>query len=580
MAPAAPVRKVVRFENFEVDLLAGQLRKGRVKLKLADQSFEALAILLEHAGEVVTREHLRRRLWPQDVFVDFDNNLNTVIARLREALGDSAEHPRFIETLPKHGYRFIANVFKAAPTTLPRPAPRARMVVLPFVNLSGDPAQEYFSDAVTEEIISELAAMAPGQLAVIARTTAMHYKATRKDVAQIGSELGVNYVLEGSVRRASDRISVSAQLIQAADQMHLLARKYDGELRDLFRIERMVTQAIAKHFGVGDRRSSREPTTDLQAYDLYIQGRYHFAKASPDGLCKAKQYFEGAIARDPEFALAYDGIAEIYWYIGFFGFARPKDVLSTGIYHALRALEIDNTLAETHALLAQYRKLLDYDWSEVRRELARALELNPASPSVRLSYAVNGLMPHGRMEQAVTELQIALESDPLSMPTRIWLALMLLLWRHYDLAAEQALTLLERDPAFHWAHLVLGVAHREMRNFDESIAAHRRAADLSGDSPLMLGWLGLALGQSGAHAEARALLDRLRAMASKTYVPPSSFAWIHFGLGETNSAFECCNQAIEARDDMMMAIKSYAFLDPFRAHPCYLALLRKMNLEP
>jgi TolB-like protein len=573
MPDAASPPKVVRFGNFEADLAAGHLRKHGIKLKLVDQSFEVLAILLEHAGEVVTREDLRRRLWPERVFVDFDNNLNSAMARLREALSDSAEHPRFIETLPKRGYRFIASLSQPAPA-------RPRLLVLPFANLSGDPAQEYFSDAMTEEIVGALAGLAPEHLAVIARTTAMHYKGSQKAIARIGRELAVDYVVEGSVRRSDDRVVVSVQLIQVSDQTHLWTKRYDAELRDLFSIESAAAQAIAGQIGVTPRRAARKPTEDLQAYNLYIEGRHHSYKGTPEGIAKAKHCFEEAIARDPEFALAYDALAELHWYLGFLGFAAPKEACSTGMFYALRALEIDNTLGETHALLGMYREELDYNWPEVHAEMARALELDPTSPVVRLRYAVSGLMPQGRIEEAVMEIEHALESDPLSTMSRTWLGVMLLLGRRYDRAIDQARLVLELDPTSYWGHLVIGSSYREKRMFEEAITAHRKAAELSGGSPLMLGWLGLALALSGCTAEARAVLARLHGIAHATYVPPASFAWIHVGLGETDSAFEWMDRAIDARDRMIVPIKTYPFLDPLRRDPRYLALLRRMNLEP
>ena len=226
--------ELVRFEAFEVDLSAGRLYKHGMKISLRDQPFQVLALLLEHPGEVVTREQLRRRLWPDEVFVDFENNLNTAVARLREALGDSAEHPHFIETLPKRGYRFLAALSKGFPSQEGTPVKTARLVVLPFVNLSGDLTQEYFSDAMTDEIITALAGLAPAQLAVIARTTAMHYKGSQKELSQIGRELSVDYVVEGSVRQAGGQIVANMQLIRVADQMHLWAKRYEVEASDLF----------------------------------------------------------------------------------------------------------------------------------------------------------------------------------------------------------------------------------------------------------------------------------------------------------------------------------------------------------
>jgi TolB-like protein/Tfp pilus assembly protein PilF len=581
---AAEPSRLVRFGDYEVDVSAGCLRKCGLKISLREQSFQVLAALLEHPGEVVTREELRKRLWAKDVYVEFDNNLNSAMARLREALSDPAEHPRFIETLPKRGYRFIATLSKPA-------APRARLLVLPFANLSGDPAQEYFSDAMTDEVISEFAGLAPEQLAVIARTTAMHYKGSHKDVSEVGRELAVDYVVEGGVRRTGDRIAVNAQLIRVKDQTNVWAQRYDAHLNDIFEMQGCIARGIAAHIGItpiaargrvgeaAGEASARKPTEDLAAYNEYIQGRFYLAKLTPAAFAEARQHFEEAIARDPNFALAYDSLAEIYWWQGYLGFMRPVDAFSTGGLYALRALEIDNTLAETHALLAQYHKQLDYNWPEVEREMARALALNPTSPVVRVRYAMNALMPHGRLEEAVAELEAALEFDPLSTYTRTMLAITFILWHRYDQAIAEARRLLEIDPSAYWGYLVLGSSYRELRRFEEAIAAHRRAVELSGGTAAMLGWLGLSLGLGGKKAEARGLLNRLHEMTKQAYVPPSSLAWTYLGLGQIDSAFEWLDRAVDARDQLMMPIKSYAFFDPIRTDPRFLSLLRKMKLE-
>ncbi len=572
MPPVPPQPGTIRFGNFEVDLPAGRLRKRGVCLRLRQQSLEILAILLQHPGEVITREELRRHLWPEDVFVDFDNNLNSAVARLREALGDSAEKPRFIETLHKHGYRFIAEL---SPSATHRP----RLLVLPFANLSGDPAQESFGDAMTDAVITELAGVGHEFLAVIARTTAMHLKGSPKDIAQIGRELSVDYVVEGSVLRNQGRIGINVQLIEVGSQSHLWAKKYDADLRDLFGMQRAIVQEISAQIGVVPPRAVRKPTEDLDAYKLYIQGRHLMFQLTPENMAKAKQCFEQAVARDAKFALAYDSLAELHWYLGFFGMLPPKQASSTGVLAAMRALELDNTLAETHALLGWFRKELDFDWPEVHREMSQALELSPASPVVRFRYAKGELLPHGRIEEAIAEIESALESDPLSMDMRLWLGNMFWLGRHYDRAIEQARQVLELAPGYVTAHLVIGMYYREKGLFDKAIAAHRKAVDLSGGAPVTLGWLGLALAQSGNTAEAKALLKRLNAIAGHAYVPPTSIAWIHLGLGETSNALTWMDRAIEARDHMMTPIKTYPFLDSIRSDRRYLELLRKMNLN-
>ncbi len=580
---------VVRFDCFEVDLSAGQLLKRGIRIGLRDQSFQILASLLEHPGQVVSREELRRRLWRDQVFVDFDNNLNAAIARLREALGDSAEHPHFIETLPKRGYRFLGAVSETCPVE-PVPARRAKLVVLPFVNLSGDPAQEYFSDAMTDEIITELAALCPDHLAVIARTTTMHYKSCQKDVAQIGRELNVDYALEGGVRRWDDNLSINVQLVQTSDQTHLFARKYEARLRDIFNTQACIAQAIASSIpstsgklniaepGVGRRR--RKPTEDPVAYNLYLQGRYQMRQAIPASLAAAKEYFERALARDPQFALAYYALAEMHWWTGFQGFVRPKDAFSTGVFAALRAIEVDPSLAQAHALLGSYRKELDYNWPEVHREMRLALELDPSSPEALFCYAGSYLMAQGRLQESLETLQGALELDPLSQLVRWGLTLDLYLARLYERALEQVEISIGIDPSYFFSYFWAGLVRGEQGNFDEAIAALRTGIQLSGGAPLVWGALGLTLGRSGRTQEARKVLSELHAMASQMYVLPSSFAWIHIGLGEVDQAFTWMERAIDDRDPIIVPIKNYPFLDPFREDLRFHALLRKMNLDP
>lgn len=584
----------LRFDCFEVDVAAGQLRKRGARIHLRGQSFQVLELLLTHPGEVVTREKLRRQLWPTDVFIDFENSLNAAVARLREALGDSADHPRFIETLPRRGYRFIAAASQptAAPTAAP--AKRVRLLVLPFVNASGDPAQEYFSDAMTDDVITELAALAPGELAVIARTTAMRYKGTQKDVARIGRELNVDFIVEGGVRRADARIGLNVQVVRPSDQEHVFAKRYDEDPADVFALQGRVAREVADNVvgaaGVeglrfreaGGSRATRKPTDDVVAYNEYVQG-LHFVDhlgAGSKGHETARAHLEKALARDPDFALAHEALAHMYSVLGYIGFMPPKDAFAAGILHAVRALEIDSTRAEPHALIAQYHKQLGYDWTAIEQELARALELNPASPLVRMLYAVGWLMPQGRLREAIAELDRALEWDPLCYQLHFWRAIMFSLSREADRVIDGARVMIELEPASPYGPWLLGVGLSRIGLFDEALAALRTAVDLSAGSALMLGWYGLILGVGGRADEGRDVLDRLETMNRATYVPPASFAWVYLGLRDVDRAFEWLDRAVEAHDQLMMPIKTYAFFDPIHNDPRFHALLRKMKLEP
>ncbi len=578
-------RKVVRFGEFEADLQAGSLSRRGVKVRVRHQLFTALSMLLERAGEVVTREELQKRLWPGDVFVDFEVDLNTTIARLREALGDSADHPRYIETLPKRGYRFLLTPSEGGPTETPEGERRARIVVLPFANAGGDPSEEYFSDSMTDEIITALCGAAPQQLAVIARTTTMHFKNSKKDVARIGRELGVDYVVEGGVRRSDGHVAMNIQLIQTSDQTHLFAGKYGAEMQDVFSLQTRIAEDIAKHipslhglrFG---GRHRKKPTEDVPAYQLYLQGRRHMLVLTPKSLADARRCFGEALARDPQFALAYDGLGESYWWLGFFGFIAPKQASFEGFGAALRAVEIDPSLGETHALLGQFRQKVDYNWPEVRREMMVAMEMDPSSPLVRARYAVSYLMPLGHIQEALEHARRGLEIDPLSWELNLWRATFYWLARDYEHAVPAAQAFVDIDPEAWGPQFIMGSILRDSGNMKEGLVHQRQAVQRSGGSAQMLGFLAYDLARIGETEEARSLLERIRAIAAKMYVSPSSFAWAHLGLGEYDEAIARLGETIDDRDSMIVPIKTYPFLDPLRSDPRFDALIRKMNLEP
>lgn len=583
---------VVRFGCYEFDAAAEELRRRGTKVPLRDQPLKVLAALLQRHGEVVTRDDLRRALWPDDFFVDFENSLNTAIARLRKALRDSATKPRFIETLPRRGYRFIAPVVEDSSPPSHLAAARTKLVVLPFLNLSGDPEQEYFSDAMTEEVITDLAALASKRVGVIARTTAMRYKGTGKDVAQIGRELGVAHVVEGGVRRDGDRLTVTAQLIRVSDQTHLLARRYDGDLHGVFDIRSSIARAVVDCLELRGETNVPEPrnrpSVDLSSWNELIQGRYVFNQPTPERMERAKRHFEAALDIDPGFALAHDALAEFYSYLGYFGIIRPIDAYSVGISHALAAVDADPSLAEAHAVLTEYHKQLDYNWSAAKRQMEKALELDPASPLVRCRHALAILMPRNRIDEAIREVERALELDPLSAYAQTWLGLMLLFGRDYDRAISEARRLQELEPASPWPHFVIGIACRQKyadaaqsgnpmpELADEAIREHRMAVELSAGLNYHLGWLGLALGVCGHEAEAREVLARLERSAQ--YNLPTNLGQIHYGLGEIDAAFEYFDRAIEERDQNMMPILSYAHWDPIRSDPRFAQLVRKMKL--
>jgi serine/threonine-protein kinase len=456
----------------------------------------------------------------------------------------------------------------------------ASIAVLPFVNMSGAEEDDYLCEGLAEEIINVLTRI-PG-LRVIARTSSFAVGRMELDVREAGTRLDVGTILEGSVRRAGERVRVTAQLINTGDGGHMWSERFDRELTDVFALEDEIAEAIAARLRVDLKRTEgeqRRPVVDVEAHNAFLEGRYYFARATPDALAQAMACFKQAIEHDPSFALAFDSLAELHWYLGFFGGVPPRDAFSQSTWHALHALELDDTLAETHALLGMLRKELDYNWPEVERELRRARELNRKSPLVRLRYAISGLLPLGRIDEAAAEVEATLESDPLSVFARWWVSVMAYLGRRPERMLDEGRHMIALDPAHFLGHWAVGMACTERNDeLDEAVTALEKAHELSGGNSLTLGFLAYAYGRAGRPDDARGLLEQTEAMATESYVPPSTLALGHVGLDDWDSAFDWWNQTIEVRDPFIMPIKTYPFFDPVRDDPRYLAMLDRMNL--
>jgi TolB-like protein/Flp pilus assembly protein TadD len=454
-------KTVVRFGPFEADLRAGELRKHGVKLKLVGQPFEVLAMLLECPGQLVTREELRARLWPTDTFVDFDHGLNAAVNKLRDVLNDSAEKPNYVETLPRRGYRFISAVgFHDSQTLLGEPSsPKIQsLVVLPLENLSKDPEEEYFTDGMTDQLITNLAQI--GALRVISRTSAMRYKGTKKSLPEIARELHVDAVVEGAVMWAGGRVRISAQLIEAPTDNHLWAASYERDLRDVLSMQEEVTRAIVSEIRVKltaqeqARLANRHPINP-EAYKLYLKGRYHWNKRSLEGFQKAIEYFQLAAAKDPAYALAYVGLADTYTYFSFFDVVPPREAMPKAKAAAARALEIDNRLGEAHVSLGYVSYMYDWDWPAAGKHFEQALTLNPAYSRAHTFYPFY-LSSLGRSEEALAVAKHSLDLDPASPAVSHSLTVQLYLARQFDQAIEQSHKTLELDPNFAISYATLG----------------------------------------------------------------------------------------------------------------------------
>jgi len=570
--------RTVRFGAFMADLHSGELYKQGRKIKLQQKPFQILAVLLDRPGEVVTREELRREIWPPDTFVDFDHSLKTAISKIREALGDSAEKPRYLETLSRRGYRFIATVEEQS--TAASFGDQIRLAVLPFENLSNDREQEYFSDGMTDETIAQLGSAQPQQLAVIARTSAMHYKRTDKRLDQIGQELNVNHIVEGSVRRAGDRVRITAQLVRVSDQTHLWAHSYERDLRDMLALQSEVARAISDEIQVKltpqhwARNVSALPA-NRQAYEAYLRGRYCWNRRTPEGIQKGIDYFQQAIAHDSSYALAYAGLADGYRIQAVCGWLAPRIAREKALAAASKALEIDDQLSEAHRAVGAVRFRFDWEWKQSEAELLRALELNPSDAEAHRVYALY-LQAVGKVEEAVAEVERARELDPLSLLMETALGRALYFARRYEAAITQCRRALELDPDYIPAHFNLGRALVETGRGGEAIGEFKKASR-RGDV-LYLAGLGYAYGRAGQQERARGVLKRMETLAGRSYVSAYEMAKVHMGLEQLERAVEWLERAYAERAVGVVAVKVDPVFDALHPDPRFQALWRRMGL--
>ncbi len=608
--------RAVRFGVFEVDLRTGELRKQGLKIRLQEKPFQVLSSLLERAGEMVTREELRAKLWPEDTFVDFDHSINIAINKLREALGDAAENPRFIETLARRGYRFITPVElmeaegkpprPPAPSVdvSPLPAPvltgvrpasmgvgivaaraaspeRIMLVVLPFNNLSGNPEQDYFSDGLTEEMITQLGRLRPERLGVIARTSAMTYRRTCKTALEIGEELGVDYLLEGSVRRAEDRVRITAQLIHASDQTHLWAETYDRKLADILDIQRDVGERVAQSLEVellpGQAAvSSRASTRNPAAYEAYLRGRYDWNKRSEKEFSRAIVYFQQALERDPRYALAHVGVADSYILFAAYHYLAPRDAFPKARAAALKALEIDDHLADAHSSLATVSLWYEWDWPAAARGLDRALELDPGYAPAHY-FSAHYWAAMGKLDGAIREMERARELDPLSLSINATLGWMFYLARRYDEAIAHYQRTLEMDSAFLYARHWLGQAFEQKGMFKEAIAEFKKATSLT-ENPLPALGLAHAYTLAGKKSEALKASGELEKLSARRYISSYYLAAINVRLGEIDRAFEWLEKAFVERSLWLIYVRAEPMFDALGADPRFHDLIRRVGL--
>lgn len=556
MSPLSSSRAIIRFADFLVDLHSGELRKGGIRIKLQVQPFQILQVLLEHAGEVVTREELQKRIWPADTFVDFDHGLNNAIKKLREALGDDAEKPRFIETLSKRGYRFIAPVEELGNGARVPAGPAAdvsvdSIAVLPFTCMSADLEDEFFADGMTEEIINALAQIE--QLHVVARTSAFSFKGKYIDVRAVGKRLNVRTVLLGSVRRAENELRITAQLINVEDGYHLWSDRYDRELKDIFEIQDEIARAIAERLKITLKVGEQEPlvragTKNLEAYQLYVKGRALLYRRG-GAISRAAECFEREVALDPDYALAWAGLADSHTVLGYYGLARPEANMPKALEAARRAVALAPSLAEAHNAIAMASLMGAWDRANAEREFLRAMGLNPRYTQARDWYALFYLaLSEGRLEEAVAQAKLALESDPLSSYAHGVYGFICGCAGKYPQAIQAGRRAVELDSESYLAHFVLQEALRLSEKLEESVAAGELALAISGRHSWSMAFLAVTFADLGKPEDADAVYAEMLARARRQYVPPAPLALIAAAADREGEAIRHTLEAFAIRD--------------------------------
>ena len=573
-------QRLLRFESFELDVRSRELRKGKQRIRLQEQPFEILRLMLERPGDVVTREELARHLWPKGTFVDFEHSLNAAVKRLRAALGDDADNPRFVETLPRRGYRFIASLRDGETVAmLPVMADfNARLAVLPFANLSGDPGQEYFSDGLTEEMILQLGRLCRGRIAVISRSSSTVFKGSGRRAREIGEILQADYLLEGSARREGDRVRITAQLVETRSEAHLWSDAYERSLTDCLSVQAEVAARIARSLAVELLPEQPvQPSHDAAAYQTYLKGRYYWNLPGDRGFPQAIEYFKQACDSDPNFAAAHADLARAHTARAEYYNLVPRTALEMARPIADRALELDPHLAHAHLAVANIRAMLDWDWEAAEAGFRQAMALNPSSDGGHrwCGILLAGL---GRLSEAVREVQRARELDPLCLVTGTSDAWTRYIAGDYETAIDLCRYVMDMQRHFTPAWRVLGVSLIQMGRVAEGVAELEAAAAIASTDPVLLAWLAHAKAIRGDCGVARTILTALDHLRSERFVPAYHLALAHVGLGDADEAFRQLDVACEERDPALINLNRDPRFDPVRNDERFGRLLDRVHL--
>ena len=635
-----------QFGDYTLDANQKVLLHQGKPLALTPKLFDTLLVLVSNSGRIVQKDELMRQLWP-DTFVE-EANLTSNILQLRKCLGDNARQPIYIETVARRGYRFIAPVTEngddlrnvdsrgingflpvesraiqpnaQTSTDIRRPrlprrlatvlaiavliiagigawrlrshssapvqptAVRVMLAVLPFKNLTGDATQDYFSDGLTEEMITRLGDIDSQQLGVIARTSVMHYKNNDDPLDRVGRELGVQYVLEGSVRRESDKVRITAQLIKVADQTHLWSREYNRELKHLLSLQDEIAEEVADeiHLTLADKKLTEPASRTLspptyEAYDLYLKGQYFWNKRTAQDFRRAIDYFQQATSKDPNYARAYAGLADSYALIGGYSGRPQTEFIPKARAAALRALELDENLPEAHTALALIVQNYDWDWQTAEKEFRRAIELNPNYATAHHWYAEH-LAWRGRFDEALRESDQARRLDPLSLIIAVDDGVILYYSRQYDRAITQFSAVREMDPNFARTDFI-ELAYAEKGLFAEALDDIEKIRRPHDDLPWILSELAYIYGRSGQQAPAQRALEKLLKLNQQQQVDAAAILWAYIGMGNREQAFAYLEKAYAQHSNTLTTLKVEPRFDPLRSDPRFQDLLHRVGLS-
>ena len=571
----------LRFGSFELHLRSRELQNGNTRIRLQEQPFEILVTMLERPGDVITRDELRHRLWPKGTYVDFEHSLNAAVKRLRSALGDEADNPRFVETIPRRGYRFIGTLTEEK-TAEPRAPRKLRLVVLPFADLSECSEHGYFADGLTEEMIAQLGQLCKSRIGIISRASAMAFKDSNRRAREIGEALQADYLLEGSARREGDRVRITAKLVETASETHLWVETYESYLTDYLSVQTDVAARVARSLAmelIPDEAHSAQPvSSNASAYQEYLKGRYYWNLLADEGVEPAIVRFGQALQLDPSFALAHIGMARVQLLKAEYYGATPRRMLEAARHSVKRALDLDPNLFEAHLALGEVRRMLEWDWRGAEAAYTRAIVLNPSHETAHRSYGLL-LAALSRPAEAIRESDRACEMDPLCVVVNsggaAWVRY---LAGDYDGAIARSRQAVEMEPKYLVAHRVLAAAYLCAGREDDAISVLESALATSADHPVMLAWLAHAKAVTGSRNDAVHLIKRLRGLAATRHVSSYHLALALAGLGELDEAFEALEQATVDADPALLNLNVEPRFESLRSDTRYTRLVDLLGL--